>query len=373
WPIPPDITVDHCAEWSNIGESDESEQFPYSADVHFELPLSADNLFLISRSVRHRGVFAAGRVNYVQSEDLESDSVQVDITARFWLEEYLDASKACLLKRDENETGVGIFTKREHTRRERGSNSEKLRMEVTVTFPRTSDDSTLSINNLTTDLGVYSQIFTDMNNVNFNSLSLRSALGPISAESLRSEDTYISTHLGPIEGTFNATKSLVLSTSNAPINVDVNLFNEHEGPATLKMRSSNGYIRANISLESSKDSDAAFNITSHTSHGPTDLVVLTSPLDSTLSLHAITSIGAASVKLPSTYEGAFAAYTSFGSLNVRFDENAEDPSGEGRKRSVETDYVGRTGTHGRVGWSEERLARGTANVRSSFAPVTLEF
>jgi hypothetical protein len=104
------MSVDHCEPWSNNGETDPdiSEDFPYSADANFELPVSADTLFLISRSIQHRHVFSTGRVNYLQSEEV-SNSIKVDITAFFWRQEYLDASKACLLTRDNDQTGVGIF------------------------------------------------------------------------------------------------------------------------------------------------------------------------------------------------------------------------------------------------------------------------
>lgn len=96
----------HCAEWSDNGD----EGFPHSASASFEVPLSVDTLFLISRSLRQGsgGVFSTGLVNYVQSEDV-SDSVTVDVTAYFWLDESLAASKACLVKRDLDQAGVAIF------------------------------------------------------------------------------------------------------------------------------------------------------------------------------------------------------------------------------------------------------------------------
>jgi hypothetical protein len=47
--------------------------------------------------------------------------------------------------------------------------------------------------------------------------------------------------MGPIEGTFNATGTLTLTTSNGPINVDVNLSNDDADTAKLRMHTSNGY------------------------------------------------------------------------------------------------------------------------------------
>ncbi|KAJ7777698.1 hypothetical protein DFH07DRAFT_797566 [Mycena maculata] len=388
WPIPDNVSVDHCAEWSTSVASDVVDDFPYAADASFELPVSAETLFLISRSARHRA-FAAGHVNYVQSEDV-SDTVKVDITARFWLDEYLDASKVCLLKRGEDESGVGIFTKWDRGRHSK--EHEKLRFEVTVTFPQTSEDSPLAIKKLSTDLEIFTQIFGDVSNINFNSLfvkgslggvyaetlstenaKIRTSLGAIKIQSLIAEDADVSTSMGPIEGTYNSSNVLVLHTSNGAINVDVNLFNEGEDPAKLRMHTSNGFIQGKINLESSKGPDASFDLAARTSNSRIALDVLASPLDATLALRATTSIGSVSVKLPTTYEGSFDATTSLAGLSVTFDEKAEDPAGEGRKRSIEFEGVRRNRAKGRVGWSEEGLARGTVSVRSSMAPVSLEF
>ncbi|KAJ7142471.1 hypothetical protein C8R44DRAFT_658197 [Mycena epipterygia] len=390
WPIPSDVSVDHCAEWSNNGETDALEDFPYSADASFELPLSADTLFLISRSLRHRrgGVFSTGLVDYVQSEDV-SDSVKVDITAYFWHDEYLDASKACLIKRAEDQTGVGIFTNwqgEDH----RGSH-HKLRFQVTVTFPQTSDGAPLSIKNFSTDLELFSQTFADMSNVDFKSLAVRGSIGGIYAESLSTgnasirtslgaiklqslvaESANVATSMGPIEGTFNSSNTLILRTSNGAINVDVNLSNNAEKPAKLQMRTSNGAINSTINLESESDT-SAFDLTARTSHGPVKLDVVAAPVDSTVNLRATTSIGALAVKLPPTYEGSFTATTSLASLSVNFDETLEDPTGAGRKRKVDYNQKRGSRASGSVGWSEEGKTRGEVNVRTSLAPIVLEF
>ncbi|KAF7363025.1 DUF4097 domain-containing protein [Mycena venus] len=321
WPIPNDMSVDHCEPWSDNGETDPdiTEDFPYSADASFELPASADTLFLISRSVRNRRVFSTGRVNYLQSEEV-SDSVKVDITAYFWHEEYLDASKACLLTRDDDQTGVGVFTKWKGEERRRREH-EKLRFDVTVTFPRTEDESPLAINRFLTDLEFFSQTFADLSNVAFGKLYLKSALagirgetlyagnasistslGPIQIQSLIAPEATLSTSLGAIEGTYNASK-LTLRTANGPINVDVNLSNDEDDTvAQLTMHTSNGRIQSNINLLSSKEdsSDASFDIAARTAHGPVDLVVLSAPLNSNITLAAHTAIGAASAS-PSSH------------------------------------------------------------------------
>ncbi|KAJ7038417.1 hypothetical protein C8F04DRAFT_1089081 [Mycena alexandri] len=390
WPFPSDVTVDHCAEWSDPVETEGAEHSLYSADASLELPASADALFLISRSLHHRGgVFSTGNVNYLQSDEV-TDAVKVDITAFFWREEHLAASKACLLRRGGDQTGVGIFTNWDEKRRR--EEHERLRLEVTVAFPRTEDNSALAINNFSSDLEIFGQTLADLSNVNFKTLSLKAALsairaeslfagnatirtsiGPIRIQSLIGETAVIGTSLGAIEGTFNSSKSLTLSTSNGAIIVEVNLFNNDEDDAAkLKLLTSNGRIESRINLES-ENSGSAFNITARTSHGPIDLEVVAAPLASNVTLGATTSLGSLSAKLPTTFEGMFDASTSLSSVEVKFDENAEDPSGKGRKRSLDHGKVGKASSHGHVSWSEEGKTRGSVTARSSLGPVSLEF
>jgi hypothetical protein len=59
---------------------------------------------------------------------------------------------------------------------------DKLRFEVTVTLPQTSDDSPLAINKLSTDLHIFSQIFGDLSNVAFKTLSVHGSLSAVHAE-----------------------------------------------------------------------------------------------------------------------------------------------------------------------------------------------
>ncbi|KAJ7610044.1 hypothetical protein DFH06DRAFT_1016851, partial [Mycena polygramma] len=387
WPIPTNVSVDHCAEWSDNGETDPdvaiADGFPYSASANFDLPVSAEALFLLARSVRHHGhhgqnIFSTGHVNYLQSTEA-GDSITVDITAFYWHQKHLDAAKACLVTRDE-QTGVGFFTnwKGDHHRRHRREHHQKLRFEVTVTFPSTEDGSSLGIKQFLTDLPIFSQTFEDLTNVDFGTLDLKSAIAGIRAESLVANNASLTTSMGSIEGTYNASNSLTLETANGRINVDVTISNdvdEDDGaPAELRMRTSDGSILSNITLLSSSESGGAFNISARTAHAPVGVAVLAAPVDARIALGAFTALASASVSLPPTYEGTFTAHTSLASVNVLLkDEKVEDPAGKGRERKLEWEQVGPRGKSGRVGWSEEGMARGSVHVATALAPVTLEF
>ncbi|KAJ7348396.1 hypothetical protein DFH08DRAFT_959800 [Mycena albidolilacea] len=394
WPLPSGVSIDHCAEWSEHSELNAIDEFPYSAEARFELPVSTDTLFLISRHLARRDrntLFSTGHVHFLQSEHA-SDSVKVDVTAHYRREKHLEAAKACLLERDGAKSGVGFLTEWDHEGGRR-HNHEKLRFQVTVTFPRTSDKSSLSINNLSTDLLIFSQTFGDLSNIAFKSLLLKGAVGgilaeslftktasigtsvgPIKIQSLLTESANVTNSVGPIEGTFSASKSLTLSTSNGALNVDVNLSNDAEGEATqLKLFNNIASIRGNITLTSAKDGAATkFDIHARTSTSPLALDVLDAPLGANITLRGSSSFGPVDVSLPTTFEGVFDAATSLSKVSVTFDEEAEDPAGEGRNRRGEYERVGGT-TRGTIGWSEEGKTRGLVSVRTSVAPVTLRF
>jgi hypothetical protein len=103
YPIPPDITVDQCADWSDVQRSSFRE--PYSSTTSFDLPFPSDKLFLLSRGA------SGGSVTIVQSSDLaeEDGVVKVEVVARYRYASALDYVRVCLIARDGDENGVGIF------------------------------------------------------------------------------------------------------------------------------------------------------------------------------------------------------------------------------------------------------------------------
>lgn len=272
----------------------------------------------------------------------------------------------------------------------------KLRFDITVTLPAPSNksDGPLVINKLATDLQLFTQVFGDMRGVAFRHLALKGSLGGIFAESLVAKTASIRTSLGPvhiesltaaradvhtslgaIEGTFNASRSLVLRTSNAPIRVAVNLSNESGDekarPSELWISTSNGAINATLALHSAHNS-SAFDIAARTSRGALTIAIPTAPPAAAIFLDASTSIGAAAVALPAGYEGNFDAATSLSAVTVNLREGAEDPTGEGRERKVEWKVNSSRLVRGKVGWSAEGMERGWVGVRTSLAPVTLD-
>ncbi|KAJ7616945.1 hypothetical protein DFH06DRAFT_104794 [Mycena polygramma] len=396
WPIPPDVSVEWCATWTNNGDVAIAEDFPYSASANFELPLSAAGVFLLARSVPDgHSVFATGNVHYLQSTDA-GDSITVNITARYRQPEYLNASETCLLTRVDDQIGVGFFTNWQGNSLRRLEES-KLCFEVTATFPATEDGSPLVLSQFSTDLPNLSQTFDDLSNVDFEQLVLASQVAsidgkalsannasiftssaPIQIGSLVANDASVVTSTGSIDGAYIAFNSLTLKTTNSPITADVTLSsdakNRDDTPATLRMLTSNGAITSKITLLSTSESGGAFNMSANTVYSPVDITVLAAPVDAVIALNTSNSQGQASVALPTTYEGAFTAFTTENSVDVSLaDPEAKDPAGKGRHRRIDWEEKGRLRKTGRVGWSNEGRARGTVQVAASSGPVTLQF
>ncbi|KAJ7804725.1 hypothetical protein B0H14DRAFT_2383518, partial [Mycena olivaceomarginata] len=117
-----------------------------------------------------------------------------------------------------------------------------------------------------------------------------------------------------------------------------------------------------------------FDVSAESTNGRVHLDVLAAPADSTVKPRAATTIGGVQVKLPATYEGSFSAATSLGRMSLAVDDETEDPAGRGRKRRVES-VVERNGraVHGSVAWADEGKGRGNVDVRTTLAPISLQF
>ncbi|CAK5274726.1 unnamed protein product [Mycena citricolor] len=394
WPIPDEYSAD-CVQWSNVEkvlDIEADHRFPYSAEANIEIPITADSLFVVSHAVRHHTVLAGGRVQFLQSEEVV-DKLQIGVTAHVHREKDLKHVKTCLLEGEAGARGAGLFTNWASKSHHRHRRQPRFRLDVVVAFPAMDKDSPLAVKEFWTNMTAFSQEFYDLSGVAFDSLNVRNFLGPISAENLKAKAANIETDfgpirigslnvtaanvtttMGPISGSFFASDSLSLKTSNGPSSPTSSFPTQTRRRDLLSSSSTprTGHIiDSSVDLSTTKD-ESAFDLIAKTSNGRLALAVPSAPIDSTITLDARTAFGSAHVKLPATFEGAFSASTSIGAASLKADENAPDPSGQGRARKVVVDAAGRTNVQGSVGWSEEGLARGNAHVETSIASVVLE-
>ncbi|KAG6861694.1 hypothetical protein C0995_013263 [Termitomyces sp. Mi166 len=339
FPVPAGIALSHCVvgeqDWSHLPYSSPfppfpepvrdstNSPFPYSSSTTFELPLSHKTLFLLAR-----GTHTHGTVNVITSEEI-SDVVKVHLTVQYITKSARDHGiKACLLRRDQDAIGVGYFTRQWYYPFRHSI------YEATVVIPASGNHyPSHHIENFETDMTVFR------------------------------------TSNGAITGSYNASRSLTLRTSNAPIRADVMVANEKDYVSDLSLHTSNGKIDTRVHLMS-ETQGGRYMVTAATSNAPLAVAFPSSPLDSTLRLVASTSNGHALLSLHPTYEGQFCMTTSNGAPSV-VRHHVADPSGKGRVRQVLTNSLGRNTLSGRVSWSNEE-GPGRIELRSSNAPIVIE-
>ncbi|KAF8058515.1 hypothetical protein FPV67DRAFT_506362 [Lyophyllum atratum] len=362
-PIPPDVTLEDCAGWEGDsrlqGRHFATAREPFTAFASFELPISSEKLFFLARGM------ASGSVKLRYGSD--SDNVKVAVEARYRLQEAIDSVKVCTITRDDGENGLGIFGA-EWSRR------NAVSFTATLYLPKPKDGSVLQVKSFETDAPLFVHDIGDLERfVHFDNFKLKTANTPISVTSLGAENAVVETRNSPVSGSFNVTSSLKLQTSNAHINVIVNLHNDDEKAVTdLSMYTSNSGIKGVLTLESAKETGGKFQVSGSTSNAPLDLVVSEAPVDSVLLLDAHTSLAPARVELHKTFEGTFSVATSLKRPDVIFDGDVEDPARKERKRKIDVRVVGGV-VSGSTWWSgnEEGLL-GKVSIHTSLSPATLK-
>ncbi|CCM02993.1 uncharacterized protein FIBRA_05108 [Fibroporia radiculosa] len=364
-------TPESCVEtasWTH-GPPRQHYQFAHSAETSFELPLSSDILFFLSRG---HAAFAHGSIEISDTGKEGSDMAQVDIVGHYNdIDDFLGLTSVCTLQPEDGHNGVGIFAPLHWSGHH--DSRRQIRFQVFVRLPASSSSSTAtSIKKLATDMSQFVHYVADIKDtIFFDKLILRGANAPIHVETLFAEVVDVHTSNGPIHGSFNASKALLLHTSNAPIKTDIGLFNAADDTHTeLSLHTSNGPIATNISLFSIADNSmgGTFDVDIHTSNSPMNVAFLEAPVDHTLNMKAHTSNSPARATLHKTYEGSFALSSSrFFRPSVHADNSVEDPAGHQRQRTVRTNTIAGSLVKGDVKWipSERETEVGRVEISTS--------
>ncbi|KAF9012711.1 hypothetical protein BDQ17DRAFT_1344494 [Cyathus striatus] len=379
WPtdyaVPVEISADHCFDWwttesftQNTSPTSSDSSTLYASKSTFELPLSSENLFLISR-----GPLSAGVADIVSSKDIDRDTVRVDVTVKYFREEIRDLVKVCNVARKDGEHGVGIFSPSRPKWSSRPSKEDHAHVEIVVTIPETLAYGRDIVKGFETDLPNTVQRLDDFAaKIEFKRILLKGSNTPMYVKSVYAVDAKIKNSNGPIEGVFNVTKSLVLRTSNSPIEVDVGLLNKAKDATTqLDMHTSNGPLKSKISLLTPSKQGGNFKVTAKTSNNVAELEFPASPVDSILELEAKSTNGPLTVSLNPAYEGKFSLSTTNSPAVVSQNKDVEDPSGKGRRRNISRSSVWKR-VQGQVSWSEKGGDRGNVIMTTSNSPVSLD-
>jgi hypothetical protein len=393
FPIPPDLERVRCAWGDEIARHTQPGAslkqilrapltFPFIVQERFELPVDADNLFFLSR-----GVYSHGQIK-VERSGKASDVVKVDVRLEYTRPGTPRIAKVCQFKRGDKEVGFGVFTPEfpEYPR-------HSLTFLITVTLPKSDTSAHLHVKKFETDMPDFTQLFGRLGKVVFfDDISLKSVNGGINARSITAErgsvettngpvffhhgefgSFDVSSHNGPIQGVFNATGSLFLSTSNNSITAEIHINTDDNGEAILGLHTSHSHIDARVWLNNLAEATGGdFGIVATTDHGPIKLDIVDSPVDSKMELTARTTEASALVVLPLTYEGRFELNSTPLPGEVQLGPRPQDPSGRDRKRGVKSIPFG-TSVIGDIIWLPSFKGRenGHVYVETNHSPAVL--
>ncbi|OCH93506.1 hypothetical protein OBBRIDRAFT_790220 [Obba rivulosa] len=343
------------AEWvTEAGDSasDRSpDRYAHVATTSFELPLSSDLLYLISR-----GALSHGDV-HIGTAEADSDTVAVNISMSYDYENVFEQTKG--------RNGVGIFSP-DCARPNWNCTHSRTNFEVWLWIPTGWKNKIPAfVKNLETDMPLFShRIYYLQDNVFFDSISLKTSNSHIVSGSLAVRQAILRTTNGGISGVFNTSSSLSL------------MLNADNGKATeLNMQTSNSRVDAVTELISTTSSgtNGIFKIDARTSNSPVDVSTKSAPIDHVLYFIARTSNAPASASLHSTWEGAFRIQTSqWHTPTVDAATEVPDPKGQERSRDVVVRSVRKGVVEGSAAWTpmeEHRL--GEVEISTSNAPVKL--
>lgn len=210
-----------------------------------------------------------------------------------------------------------------------------------------------------------------LNDVSFDHLTLATDADKIVSYGCNANVLTASTKNCEITGEYNITDTATFSTTNAPIKVDLNMFDVDDGVGSV-MSTSNGHIDANIRLYHPNSTDqvgvkGSFDVVASTKNGHVDLKFPVAPVDSIQSCTVSTANGPTNIHIHPTFEGSVTMVTSNGVNGMNGDDNdVEDPSGRGRTRLVTWDHMWKQWWLGWIGWGEKKKA-GQLMVKTSNA------
>ncbi|KAL5521356.1 hypothetical protein ACEPAG_9281 [Sanghuangporus baumii] len=342
-----------------------SHKPPYHSNTSFSLPADADTLSFLSR-----GSLVEGNIHITLASEpsVDDETVRVEVTVRYWSEDALDRASVCKLEKHENgdHYGVGIFTPQRWPGR---AKQDRLYFDVVVRLPPHAYKA------FETDYINFSTYVSNLQgSATFEKIHLKTSNNLIHAESLEALEGSLKSSNAPISGKYNVTGSLELVTSNSPIDAIVNMNSENSNITSLLLKTSNGRIHSDLFLYGPPVT-STFAVQATTSNSPADLRVVTQPDSSPLTLNVSTSNAPAVVRLPTAFEGPFILRTSsFMTPVLRTgDGTVEDPSGQGRERTVQVTRQVRSVLEGKVFWGEWTTKdKGWVHVNSSNSPVELD-
>ncbi|EGN95818.1 hypothetical protein SERLA73DRAFT_162538 [Serpula lacrymans var. lacrymans S7.3] len=366
-PGPGDGVVERCVggpAWSVYNKSPPEEFYPYNAETTFQLPVSYDLLYMITR-----GGTNIGSVNIVSS-NVVKNTADVLVHVGYYTQQALDYANVCLLNKGMNTQGVGIYTPDNWIPSEQEG---RMHFDVTVTFPATSDGKPLRINNFRTDFDHYSIKIDDIQkSVYFNFILLSTLTAGIRSDSIFAYTGSFTTTRAFIRGAFNVSQ-LSFGTTFGPIDVSVGHPVTGSDLTGLPLGGNNNPMQSTFSNDA-RATVESYSASAYTNDGPITVYYTNAPANSVQSFVAQTSGSPVTVSMSNAYEGSFSLDTTGDNPISVAERGGRDPSGQGRGRIVNVSAPsGMTHRDGEAHWDivGPGWAGSSIQIRTDRAPIWL--
>ncbi|KAF8145188.1 hypothetical protein K438DRAFT_1782127 [Mycena galopus ATCC 62051] len=363
-------SAQYCGEWTSGGPLVNGSHLAHTS---FELPITADLLFFLSRG----GV--SGHINIIKAR-VSPAIVQVNVTAEYHKPDDLERTKACRMGHA-NEHGVLIWAGPRHPH---DPTDNSVRVSITVAVP--SSTGVTLYKDLSTDLPLFSHTLDNFFMLFlpwtvFEHIRLRASGADIQYGSLIARAAFIHTTNGKVEGLFSGYE-LKVHASNSPIDSVALMQAESAGSEPrVELKTSNGEIKSTIRFLPSPEfpDNVVLRAVVQTSGASLAIIAPVQSMEykTRFFLDASTSGAPASVSLSPQYEGTYDLRTSLGAhVHIEEGEEVSDPAGKGRNRTVSRRNSTGERIQGCIYWSNdgeptEGVQRGAVKVTTSAAPVRL--
>ncbi|KIK67198.1 hypothetical protein GYMLUDRAFT_37262 [Collybiopsis luxurians FD-317 M1] len=257
---------------------------------------------------------------------------------------------------------------------------ESLSFNITLLFPQSS--SSLRLDNLVTYLPMFTQTIGSIGpRVILDKLILEGMQLGINVDSVWANHINVKNLVGPISGSFNATKLLKLDTVKGSISANLTVVQGpgRKGPTFFSLDTGESEIIADIVLLSPVPATSPRNFIGHVKNfdGPIVLNVThdeyTPPVP--LDLRVQNNQAPCNISLDSKFSGNYDVATKLAAASVSWDSTAHDYTGTGQRQML-PDVDTESQKHGWVGWGNrpahfDPREQGQVVLVSSLSPVSL--
>ncbi|KAG1808201.1 uncharacterized protein BJ212DRAFT_1281051 [Suillus subaureus] len=366
-----------CNVWATIGQLDDAQNSivgevlnTVSSDGRFSITSNAS--YMSNMNVVLGDLFVGINPNTSVTNTTISVRMQASNVDLF------DQTLVCFTLSN-NATGLAIYIP------DNMSFNDQLLFNITLLYPQSP--ITAQVDAFATYLPLFAQTFGDFGNyVNFGRVSIEGPISRIFVSSIEANHILVETSLESIFGQFAASRTLSVSTIQAPININASLFNDPDlmFPTYLEVSTGSSNLTANVTLNAPNRSPPQrpnFVANMRTFYGQATASFVHDPASppTAIKLRLENDLGPVNVMFDRYFQGLFQANAKLGIVSViQGTASSLDPFDPTLGRNFLLNYVSDTRTYGWIGWGpnswdflQEQI--GEVVVETSIANCTLFF